>query len=101
MSYLIEVRDRPGCEQIRKDFQQQHLDYLDSKLELLLAAGGLLNKDGTAAQGGLFIPDVDDCSASNQFIFGDPFMKAGLFEIVQITRWRKGYLNKERLIESL
>ena len=95
MPYLVEVRGRPDCEQIRKDFQQQHLNYLDSKLELLLAAGGLLNKDGTAAKGGLFLLDVDDYSVAKKFISEDPF------EIVQITRWRKGCLNKERLITSV
>ena len=98
MPYFVEVRDRPGCEQIRIDFQEQHLAYLDSNINRLLAAGGLLDDEGAVAQGGLFILDVDNRADAQRFIAEDPFSKAGLFEIVQIRRWRKGYLANQRLI---
>jgi len=96
--YLVGVRDRPGCEQIRKTFEGKHLDYLDSRVDVLLGAGALLSDDGRTPQGGLFLLDVDDRSVAEQFIAQDPFLTAGLFEIVQVTRWRKGYFAKERLV---
>ena len=42
--------------------------------------------------------DTDDRKEAKRFIADDPFTKAGLFEKVTITRWRKAFFNKERLV---
>ncbi len=52
-------------------------------------------KDGT---GGVLIIDTDDRAAAEAFIAEDPFTKAGLFESVTVTRWRKAFFNFENLL---
>ncbi len=37
--------------------------------------------------------------AAEDFVQNDPFQAAGLFEEVLITRWRKAFYDRQRLIE--
>jgi uncharacterized protein YciI len=99
MPYFIEVRDKPDSQHIRAEQLDEHLAYLDSNVELLLAAGGLLNDEGTVPSGGFYILDFDDRAQAEEFVANDPFTKAGLFEVVQVTRWRRAYFNYQRLIK--
>jgi len=62
------------------------------------AAGALIEDDGTGGSGGLLIVDTDERKEAQRFIDNDPFTKAGLFEKVTITRWRKAFFDKQRLI---
>lgn len=98
MPYAIQTRDKPGSAQLRADKRPEHLEYLTKKKDLLLAAGALIEDDGTGGNGGLLIVDTDDRATAEKFIADDPFTKAGLFEKVTVTRWRKAFFNKERLI---
>jgi uncharacterized protein YciI len=44
------------------------------------------------------IQTQDKAGSSKVRVADDPFTKAGLFEKVTITRWRKAFFNMERLI---
>jgi uncharacterized protein len=96
--YAIQTRDKPGTAQLRADTRAAHIDYLTKHKDLLLAAGALIDDDGTGGNGGILIVDTDDRAAAEKFIADDPFSRAGLFEKVTVTRWRKAFFNKERLI---
>jgi uncharacterized protein len=96
--YAIQTRDKPGTAQLRADTRAAHIDYLTKHKDLLLAAGALIDDDGTGGKGGILIVDTDDRAAAEKFIADDPFSRAGLFENVTVTRWRKAFFNKERLI---
>ncbi len=98
MPYAIETRDKPDSAKIRADARAAHIEYLTKHKDLLLAAGALINDDGTGGHGGILIVDTDDRAAAERFIAEDPFSKAGLFEKVTVVRWRKAFFNKERLI---
>ena len=98
MPYAIQTKDKAGSSQIRADNRAAHIDYLTSQQHLLLAAGALIEDDGTGASGGLLIVDTDDRKEAERFINDDPFTKAKLFEKVTITRWRKAFFDKQRLI---
>ena len=50
------------------------------------------------AKGGILLIDTDGREEADRFIAEDPFTKAGLFEEVTVTRWRKAFFDKERLI---
>ena len=98
MPYFVEVRDKPDSQHIREQLLTEHLQYLDANAQKLLAAGGLLDDTGKVAHGGFYIIDVEEREEAEAFIASDPFVTGGLFEIVQITRWRKAYFNRKRLI---
>jgi uncharacterized protein len=98
MPYAIQTTDKPGSAQLRADTRAAHLDYLTKNKHLLLAAGALIEDDGTGGSGGLLIVDTDDRKVAEKFINDDPFTKVGLFSKVTVTRWRKAFFNKERLV---
>ncbi len=98
MPYAIQTVDKPNSAELRASTRAAHLEYLTAHQDKLLAAGALINDDGTGGSGGILIVDTDDRAEAERFIANDPFTKAGLFERVSVTRWRKAFFDKQRLI---
>ena len=98
MPYAIQTKDKPGLGHVRAEVRDVHLAYLEANQHKLLAAGALIDDDGTGGHGGILIVDTDDRAEAEAFIAGDPFNGAGLFESVTVTRWRKAFFNFEKLI---
>lgn len=98
MPYAIQTEDKPGSAELRANARSAHLDYLTANKHLLLAAGALIGDDGNGGHGGILIVDTDDRAEAERFINEDPFTKAGLFQKITVTRWRKAFFNKERLV---
>ncbi len=98
MPYAIQTKDKPGHGHLRAEHRAEHIAFLEANLDKLLAAGALIDDDGTGGHGGILIVDTDDRAEAEAFIAGNPFSKAGLFEAVTGTRWRKDYLNFENCL---
>ena len=92
MPYMIETFDKAGSLDIRRANRVKHFVYLDQIKDQLLACGAKLN-DGSDAGGGLYVVNVDTRAEAEALIQADPFYKVGLFERVEIRRWRKAYLD--------
>ena len=63
-----------------------------------MAAGRLPAAAGPGGHGGVLITDPDARATAEAFAAEDPFTKAGLFESVTVTRWRKAFFNFENLL---
>jgi len=98
MPFIIYVKDKPGSVEVRNRIRLAHLEYLEANQDKLLAAGALLDDDGTAAQGGAVILDVEDRADAEAFVANDPFTQADFFETVDIIRWRKSFFDRQKLI---
>ena len=98
MPYVVLTVAMPDCAELRARVRPDHVKYLDSIQGKLLAAGALLGDDGSDGHGSLFIYDTDDRKEAEALIADDPFSKAGLFQKTTVTRWRKGYFDKRKLI---
>jgi uncharacterized protein YciI len=98
MPYAIQTLDKPDSAEIRAAARPAHIEYLTENKDKLLAAGALINDDGTGGNGGILIIDTEDRKEAERFVSEDPFTKAGLFQKITVTRWRKAFFNKERLI---
>lgn len=98
MPYAMQTIDKSNSADLRAKVRDAHVQYLTVNLQKLLAAGALTADDGTGGHGGVIIVDTDDRKEAEAFIANDPFTKAGLFEKVTVTRWRKAYFNKQKLI---
>ncbi|HZR01875.1 MAG TPA: YciI family protein [Burkholderiales bacterium] len=98
MPYAIQLEDKPGSAQLRAAVRPAHLEYLTANASKLLAAGALINDDGTGGHGGILIVDTDDRAEAERLINEDPFTKAGLFQKITITRWRKAFFDGKRLV---
>ena len=98
MPYMILMTDKADSAKLRSDTRAVHIDYLAANQDKLLAAGGLIEDDGSGGSGSLYIVDTDERKEAERFLHGDPFHQVGLFGQVTITRWRKAFFNKERLV---
>lgn len=98
MPYAIQTTDKTGSADLRAQTRPAHLDYLKANQHLLLAAGALISDDGTGGHGGILLVDTDDRAVAERFINEDPFTKAGLFEKVTVTRWRKAFFDGKCLV---
>lgn len=98
MPYIIQTRFKAGYEHVYDEWRAEHVAYLDQNVDKVLAGGALLDDDGTTPHGGCIIVDTDDRQEAENLIVNDPFSRAGLFESVTVTRWRKAFFNFERLI---
>ena len=87
MLIALRAKDKPGALQIRKDTRDAHLEYLKAT-GTVSQAGPLLNDDGEMI-GSLIILDVTDKSAAEDWAANDPYAKAGLFDSVTLTAWKK------------
>lgn len=98
MPYAIITTDRKDAGDLRAKTRAEHLKYLDAHMHRLLAAGALIGDDGTGGHGGILIVDTEDRAEAERFINEDPFTKAGLFQKITVTRWRKAFFDKKRLV---
>jgi len=86
MRFAVICRDKPGHLQTRLDTRAAHLDYI-AATGVVEMAGPFL-EDGQMV-GSLVILTVDSLSAAQDWAAGDPYAKAGLFDSVTITEWKK------------
>ena len=68
MPYVILTRDRADAGDLRAQVRDEHLAYLDANVDKLLAAGAMIDDDGTGGHGGVIIVDTDDRDEAEAFI---------------------------------
>ena len=93
MLFIVLTTDKPNAAEIRAGNRPDHLEYLKSFGEQIVAGGATLSDDGEAMTGSFLLIDVADRVAADAFAAGDPFAKTGLFEKTEIRRWRKVIFN--------
>lgn len=98
MPFLIETYDAPERAAVRRERYTEHLEFLAEHAGLLLACGAKLSDDGSHADGGIYLVDLDTREDAETFIAEDPFSQGGLFREVVVRRWRKAYLGGENFL---
>ena len=71
MPYAIQTQDKAGSSKIRADNRAAHIEYLTANKHKLLAAGALIDDDGTGGSGGILIVDTDDRKEAERFVADD------------------------------
>lgn len=81
------ARDKPGALDIRKANRAEHLAYIEAT-GIVVQAGPLLD-DAEEMCGSLVLLDVDTMEQAENWAANDPYAKAGLFDKVELIRWKK------------
>jgi uncharacterized protein YciI len=87
MLVALEAQDRKGALQTRLDNREAHLAYIKES-GAVEQAGPFLDADGNMC-GSLIILNVADLAAAEAWAAGDPYAKAGLFQSVTLTQWKR------------
>lgn len=88
MHFMIYCTDKPGSFDLRTTNRKKHLDFLEKNKNNIFVVGPTLTEDGEGMNGSLLIVDFPDRAAVNAFVDADPYTSAGLFESVNIKRWK-------------
>lgn len=86
--FIIQCWDKPQAQELRAATRPAHLEYVNSGAVKLIAVGPMLTDDGQPF-GSLLIIETEDRLAAERFAAEDPYAKAGLFDRVDVTLWRK------------
>jgi uncharacterized protein YciI len=87
MRVALICRDKPGALQTRLDNRAAHLAHIESS-GVVEMAGPFLGEDG-GMTGSLVVLNVETLQAARDWAAADPYAKAGLFESVTISEWKK------------
>lgn len=93
MYFIIVTTDKSNSTHIRQETRPAHLDYIQGFGRQIVAGGATLTDDGEAMTGSFFLVDMRDRAAVETFLRNDPYVKAGLFDRVEVRRWRKVLFN--------
>jgi uncharacterized protein YciI len=86
MNFVVIGKDK-GSGELRKAARADHLDFISGRQDLFVYAGPLLEEGRMV--GSLFVLDVPDRGALDEWLGGDPYFARGIFETVEIfeSRW--------------
>lgn len=98
MPYLVETTNDPVQSALREQTRPAHLDYLETMMHLLLAAGATLSEDGKTPTGSFYILDVEERVAAEAFMAAEPYSMAGILTSVRYARWRKAIFDFARVL---
>lgn len=87
MRVALICRDKPGHLQIRLDNRAAHVEHLKTS-GVVEMAGPFLNPEGQMT-GSLVVLEVETLAQAEDWAANDPYAKAGLFESVTISEWKK------------
>jgi len=87
MRVALICQDKPGALQTRLDNRTAHLAHIQSS-GVVEMAGPFLNTEGQMT-GSLVILEVESLAAAQAWADADPYAKAGLFQAVTISEWKK------------
>lgn len=87
--FVVECKDKKGALQLRLDTRPAHLAFMDEHPDKVVLAGPLLTDDHQSPIGSLLVLNFDDRTELDAFLAQDPYVKAGLFERVEVVPFRK------------
>ena len=85
--FAIHCLDKPASLELRLANREAHLAYAGSFKAHIKLGGPLLNEAGEMA-GSMLIMEFDDIAQARAFSADDPYVKAGLFQPVDITAFK-------------
>ncbi|MCE6952510.1 YciI family protein [Cereibacter sphaeroides] len=87
MRVALICTDKAGALQTRLDTRAAHLAYIE-QTGVVEMAGPFLSPEGQMT-GSLVVLNVETLAEAQDWAAGDPYAKAGLFESVTISEWKK------------
>lgn len=80
--------DKPDALDLRLENRAAHLEWAKAAGETVRMAGPLLADDGESFVGSVFLIEADSEEALKAFQAEDPYVKAGLFQTVDIRPFK-------------
>ena len=85
--YALMCFDKPDSLALRMANREAHLAYARNHMSEIKAAGPYLDEAGNMS-GSMFLMEADSADTVHAFNAADPYTRAGLFERVEVRKWR-------------
>lgn len=89
MTFVLYCVDKPDHGHVRAENRPAHIDYLKENIDRIVIAGPMTSDDGETVKGSVIVVNDASRADAEAFAAGDPYAKAGLFESVTITAYKK------------
>lgn len=86
--YVIHALDKPGSLDVRMANRPAHLDWVRQSADRIAMAGPLFQDDGETFAGSVLVVAFESVEAARAWSAEDPYVKAGLFERVDIRPFK-------------
>lgn len=86
-NFIATCVDRKDQVQLRADARSEHLVYIEGAADEILLVGPLLDEDDRII-GSLYMVEAENLASARAFVDADPFTRAGLFETIDVRRFR-------------
>jgi len=95
MLFAVRFHDRTDCGNVRREYMQEHIAWLDEHRQTVLVGGSLRIEQGENPVGGLWLVEAPDKIAVEALISSDPFTILGLREYYEIFFWSKAFPDRK------
>ena len=92
--FAMIARDKPGALPQRQAIRPEHLRHLDGLGDKLVLAGPFQQPDGQAT-GSFVVIEAEDLAAANALFETDPYVRHGVFESWDVSRWALTFNNSQ------
>lgn len=96
MHWLIKCRSKPNTDALREATLAAHCNFLDGYPDVTWFSGPLFSDDNSSAIGSLRLIEFPNREAAKAYIDVDPYTRAGIFQDINIERWRPGLDLRQR-----
>ena len=93
MQFVVLATDKPGSLALRERTRAEHRLHLrngDPHRVRVLLAGPTFEQSGQRMNGTLLVVEAEAIDAVSRFVADDPYVRAGLFERIDIRPWHCG-----------
>jgi uncharacterized protein YciI len=98
MLFAVLFTDQPDHAQVRAEYLQAHIDWLELHKDVIQVGGSLRRELSETPKGGLWIAQADSKQIIDELLQTDPFYLAGLRQSYEILHWSKANSERQVLI---
>ena len=98
MLFVIRFTDKPNSEEIREQYLDAHISWLDERRQSILVAGSLRMEPASNPIGALWVVEAASRSDAAKLFGSDPFWTSGMRGKVEILHWSKAFPNEKAIV---
>jgi uncharacterized protein YciI len=95
--YVVICKDANDSAARRGSSLDDHRAYVDSKTELIVTSGPLVGDDTDTRIGQFYLVEAVDRATVDVFVAEDPFTRAGVFDVIEVTRLEPKFRSGRRI----
>ena len=98
MLFVIRFTDRADRQDVREQYLQAHIEWLDQRRDVILVAGSLRQDPDHNPVGAMWVVEAKSKDDLDGLFESDPFWKHGLRKSFEILHWSKAFPEERSIL---